>query len=175
MGVCQLDQTLKCRSDIQFSDKNGKPIDLSSYAVSLQGVTAKGELHPWTDPQTAAAILSTIQNPATNPIAQQEAKNKAVMNSMGGEENVKEFMMAGMCRYTLVKAGALQPTAQEASQLTAEDEQNRKNGVKVTVDMAPEQLDACKTTIKNFCNRSDLPSSLTQMENYKAMCVSSVK
>jgi len=57
IGVCQVDQTLKCRTDIQFRDKSGNPIDLSGYAVTLKGVTARGEFHPWVDPQGAAPII----------------------------------------------------------------------------------------------------------------------
>jgi hypothetical protein len=167
VGICQLDQTLKCRSDVQFRDKNGNPVDLSGYAVSLRGVTAKGEFHPWTDPAAAAAIIDKVRGVA----AQQAAKNQAALNNLGGEENFKQFLTASGCRYALVRAGVLHPTAKE----TAEDEQNRKNGVKVTVDTTPGHLDACKSTIKDFCSRSDLPTTLTQMDYYKTVCGGAAK
>src|SRR5580693_3202513 len=54
IGVCQVDQTLKCRTDIQFRDKSCNPIDLSGYAVTLKGVTARGEFHPWGPPRRRA-------------------------------------------------------------------------------------------------------------------------
>lgn len=154
VGICQLDQTLKCRSDIRLSDKSGHPIDMSGYAVSMQGVTAKGAFFPWTDAKAASAIVNSIQAAA----AQQAAKNKAVMNNMGGEENFKQLFMASMCRYALIKAGVVQPTAKEI----AEDEQNKKSGAKITVDTSPERLASCKSTVQTFCGRTDLPASVMQ-------------
>jgi|SRR5580658_4234030 hypothetical protein len=162
VGICQLDQTLKCRSDIRLTDKAGHPIDMSGYAVSMQGVTAKGALFRWIDTQAASAIVNKIQAAA----AQQAAKNKAVINGMGGEENFKQLLMASMCRYTLIKAGMVQPTAEEV----AEDEQNKKSGGQITVDATPERLASCKTTVKTFCGRADLPAAVTQMDNYKVLC-----
>jgi len=162
VGICQLDRTLKCRSDIKFRDRNGNPIDLSGYAVDLRGVTAKGEFHLWTDPRVAATIIDKIQGVA----AQQAEKNQVALNNLGGEENFKQFLTAGGCRFALVRAGILRPTAKE----TAEDEQNKKNGVKVTVDTTPEHLDTCKSTIKVFCSRSDLPTTLTQVDYYQTIC-----
>jgi hypothetical protein len=162
VGICQLDRTLKCRSDFRPSDKSGHPIDLSGYAVSLQGVTAKGAFFPWTDAKAASAILNTIQAAA----AQQAANNKAVINSMGGEENFKQLFLANMCRYALIKAGVVQPTAKEI----AEDEQNKKSGAKITVDTSPDHLASCKATVKTFCDRTGLPASVTQLDNYKVLC-----
>ncbi len=162
VGLCQLDQTLKCRTDIRYSDKSGHPIDLSGYAVSMQGVTAKGTFYPWTDAKAAAAILNSIQAAA----AQQAAKNKAVVSNMGGEDNFRALLMANMCRYALIKAGVVQPTVQEA----AEEEQNKKSGAKISVDTSPEHLAICKTTVQTFCVRTDLPASVTQMENYRVLC-----
>jgi len=167
VGICQLDQTLKCRSDIQFRDRNGNPLDLSGYAVSPRGVTAKGEFHAWMDPGAAATIINRVKGVA----AQQSEKNEAALNNLGGEENFKQFLTASACRYALVRTGVLRPTAKEM----AEDEQNKKNGVKVTVDTTPEHLDACKATIKNFCSRSDLPTTLTQMDYYKTICGGNAK
>jgi hypothetical protein len=162
VGICQIDQTLKCRSDFQTTDKSGHPIDMSGYAVSMQGVTAKGALFPWTDTNAATAIMNTIQAAA----AQQVAKNEAVLNKMGGEENFKQLFMASMCRYALIKAGVVQPTAKEI----AEDEQNTKGGAKITVDTSPERLANCKTTVQTFCGRTDLPASVTHMDNYRVLC-----
>lgn len=162
VGLCQLDQTLKCRTDIRYSGKSGNPIDLSGYAVSMTGVTAKGAFFPWTDPKAASAVLSAIQAAA----AQQAAKNKAVVNNLGGEENLKELFMADMCRYASIKAGVVRPTAREA----AEDEQNQKNGARISVDTSAEHLASCKTTVQTFCGRTDLPASVTQMENYRVLC-----
>jgi hypothetical protein len=162
VGICQLDQTLKCRSDIRPADKSGHPIDMSGYAVSMQGVTAKGALFPWTDAKAASAIMNTIEAAA----AQQAAKNKAVVNNMGGEENFKQLFMANMCRYALIKAGVVQPTAKEK----ADDEQNERSGLKITVDTSPQRLASCKTTVQTFCGRTDLPASVTQMDNYKELC-----
>jgi hypothetical protein len=138
VGICQLDQNLKCRSDIQPLDKSGHPTDMSGYAVSMQGVTAKGTFFQWADAKAASAIVITIQ----------------------------ELVMAGMCRYALIKAGVILPTAKE----TAEDEQNNKSSLKITVDTSPERLTSCKTTIHKFCDRTDLPASLTQLDNYKVLC-----
>jgi len=163
VGICQLDQTLKCRSDIQLSDKSGHPIDMSGYAVNMQGVTAKGTFFPWTDAKAASAIVLTIQAAAS----QQAAKNKAVLNDMGGEENFKQLFMANMCRYSLIKAGVIQPTAREK----AEDEKNIKSGAKIAVDDSPERLASCKATIQKFCGRTGLPASVTQMDNYKVLCL----
>jgi len=162
IGVCQLDQTLKCRTDIQFRDKSGNPIDLSGYAVTLKGVTAKGEFHPWVDPEGAAPIIKAIGSAA----AEQAAKNQAALEKLGGEENFRQLLAASTCRYALVRAGVLQPTAREA----AEDEQNKKNGAKITVDTSPAHLATCKTTIRMFCARTDLPATLRQMDYYKALC-----
>jgi hypothetical protein len=162
VGICQLDQSLKCRSDIQALDKSGHPVDVSGYAVSMQGVTAKGTFFQWADAKAASAIVITIQAAA----AQQAAKNKGVLDNMGGEENFKELVMAGMCRYALIKAGVVQPTAKE----TAEDEQNKKSSLKMTVDTSPERLASCKTTVHKFCDRPDLPASVTQLDNYKVLC-----
>jgi hypothetical protein len=162
VGVCQLDQTLKCRSDIRPSDKSGHPIDMSGYAVSMQGVTAKGAFYPWNDAKGASVIVNTIQAAA----AQQAAKNKAVIDNLGGEDNFKQLFMASMCRYALIKAGVVQPTAKEV----AEDEQNKKSGAKITVDTTPERLASCKTTVRTFCGRPDLPASVMQMDNYKVLC-----
>jgi hypothetical protein len=162
VGICQLDQTLKCRSDIQPIDRSGHPIDMSGYAVDMGGVRAKGTLFPWTDTQAASAIVNVIQAAAV----QQAANNKAVMNNMGGEENFKQLFMANMCRYALIKAGVVQPTAKEI----AEDQQNKKNNLKITVDTSPERLASCKTTVQTFCGRTDLPASVTQMDNYKVLC-----
>lgn len=162
VGICQLDQSLKCRSDIRLTDKSGHPINLSGYLVSTRGVTAKGAFFPWTDFQAAAAIVNSVQATA----AQQAANNKAVINKMGGEENFNQLFKANMCRYALIKAGAVQPTAEEI----AEDEQNKKSGAKITVDTSPERLANCKTTVKAFCGRTDLPASVTQMDNYKVLC-----
>jgi hypothetical protein len=162
VGVCQLDQTLKCRSDILLKDRSGQPIDMSGYAVSMRGVTAKGAFYPWSDAQAASAIVDAVQAAA----AQQAAKNKAVINKMGGEENFKQLLMADMCRYALVKGGVVQPTAKEI----AEDEQNKKNGAKITVDSSPERLAGCKTTVQTFCARTDLPASIVQMDNYRVLC-----
>jgi hypothetical protein len=97
-GICQLDQTLKCRSDIQFRDKSGK-LDLAGYGVTPRGVTANGEFHPWVDPHAAAPILSMIQNPALNPVARQEVQNQAVLNKMGGTDNFMALLAATGCRY----------------------------------------------------------------------------
>jgi hypothetical protein len=91
-GICQLDQTLKCRSDIQPSDKFGHPIDMSDYAVSMQGVTAKGTFYPWSDANAASAIVNAVEAAA----AQQAAKNKAVLDNMGGEENFKQLFTASI-------------------------------------------------------------------------------
>jgi hypothetical protein len=162
IGICQLDQTLKCRSDIRLSDKSGHPIDMSGYAVSMQGVTAKGAFFPWTDAKAAAAVVTSIQAAA----AQQASKNSAVMKDMGGEENFKQLFMANMCRYALIKAGVIQPTAKEI----AEDEQNKKSGAKISVDTSPERLASCKTTVQRFCGRTDLPASVMQMDNYRVLC-----
>jgi hypothetical protein len=162
IGVCQLDQTLKCRTDIQFRDRSGNPIDLSGYAVTLKGVTAKGEFHPWVDPEGAAPIIKAIVSAA----AEQAAKNQAALEKLGGEENFRQLLAASLCRYALVRAGVLQPTASEA----AEDEQNKKNGAKITVDTTPAHLATCKTTIGTFCARTDLPATLKQMDYYKALC-----
>ena len=71
-----------------------------------------------------------------------------------------------MCRYALVRAGVLQPTAGEAT----EEEQNKKNGAKITVDTGPAHLATCRTTIRTFCARTDLPATLRQMDYYKALC-----
>jgi len=165
-GICQLDQTLKCRSDVKFGDKFGHPIDLSGYSVGLRGVTAAGVLHPWIDAQAASIIVNKLQDPAQNPVAQEEAKNQAATDNMGGEENFKQFFMAGMCRMTLIAAGIVQPTAKEIAQ----DENNKKNNVKVTVDTKPQQVENCKTITRNFCSRSNLPPSLTQTVDYKTVC-----
>jgi hypothetical protein len=162
VGICQLDQSLKCRSDIQLKDRSGQPIDMSGYAVSMRGVTAKGAFYPWSDTQAASAIVKAVQVAA----AQQAAKNKAVIDNMGGDENFKQLLMADMCRYALIKGGVVQPTAKE----TAEDEQNKKSSLKVTVDTSPERLASCKTTVQKFCNRTDLPASVTQLDNYKVLC-----
>jgi hypothetical protein len=162
IGVCQLDQTLKCRTDIQFRDKSGNPIDLSGYAVTLKGVTARGEFHPWVDPQGAAPIIKAIASAA----ADQAAKNQAALEKLGGEENFRQLLTASMCRYALVRAGVLQPTAGEAT----EEEQNKKNGAKITVDTGPAHLATCRTTIRTFCARTDLPATLRQMDYYKALC-----
>lgn len=162
IGVCQLDQTLKCRSDIQFRDKSGNPIDLTGYAVTLKGVAAKGEFHPWADPEGAAPLIKAIGSAA----AEQAAKNQAALEKLGGEENFRQLLAASMCRYALVRSGVLQPTARE----TAEDEQNKKNGGKITVDTTPAHLATCKTTIRTFCARTNLPATLRQMDYYKAVC-----
>jgi hypothetical protein len=162
IGVCQLDQTLKCRSDIRPSDNSGHPVDMSGYAVSMQGVTAKGAFFPWTDAKAAAAIVNTIQAGAS----QQAAKNQAAIDNMGGEENFKQLFAADMCRYALIKAGMVQPTAKEV----AEDEQNKRNGARITVDTSPERLASCQITVSTFCARTDLPASVTQMDNYKVLC-----
>jgi hypothetical protein len=162
VGICQLDQTLKCRSDILLSDKSGHPLDMSGYAVSMQGVTAKGAFHRWNDAKAASVIVNTIQAAA----AQQAAKNKAVVDNMGGEENFKQLFMASMCRYVLIKAGVVQPTAREI----AEDEQNEKGGAKITVDTSPQHLAGCKTTVRTFCGRTDLPASVMQMDDYRVLC-----
>jgi hypothetical protein len=162
IGVCQLDQTLKCRSDVQFRDKSGKAIDLSGYAVSSKGVTAKGELHPWVDPDGAAAVMKSIQATA----AQQASKNQAALDTIGGQQNFTELLSATGCRYALVQAGVLQPTAKEV----ADDARNKKSGFKITVDTSPEHLAACRTTISTFCARRDLPATLTSQEYYKTVC-----
>lgn len=162
IGICQLDQTLKCRSDIRLSDKSGHPIDMSGYAVSMQGVTAKGAFFPWADARTAAAVVNSIQDAA----ARQASKNSSVMKDMGGEENFKQLLMASMCRYALIKAGEIEPTVKEI----AEDEQNKKSGLKISVDTSPQRLASCKTTILRFCGRTDLPVFLMQMDNYGALC-----
>ena len=162
VGICQVDQSLKCRSDIRFLDKSGHPADMSGYAVSTQGVTAKGTLFQWADAKAASAIVITIQAAA----AQQAAKNKAVLDNMGGEENFKELVMAGACRYALIKAGVVLPMAKE----TAEEEQNKKSSLKITVDTSPEHLASCKTMVHKFCDRTDLPTSLTQLDYYKVLC-----
>ena len=162
IGICQLDQTLKCRSDFRLSDKSGHPIDMSAYAVSMQGVTAKGAFFPWTDAKAAAAVVNSIQAAA----AQQASKNSAVMKDMGGEENFKQLFMASMCRYALIKAGVIQPTAKEI----AEDEQNKKSGAKISADTSPERLASCKTTVQRFCGRTDLPASVMQMDYYVVLC-----
>jgi len=162
VGICQLDQSLKCRSDIQPTDRSGHPIDMSGYAVSMRGVTAKGAFFPWTDAKAASAVVNTIQAAA----AQQAARNKVAMDNLGGEENFKQLFMASVCRYALIKAGEVQPTAKEM----AEDEQNKKNGARITVDTSPERLANCKTTVQTFCGRTDLPASVTQMGNYKVLC-----
>ena len=81
---------------------------------------------------------------------------------MGGEENFKQLFMASMCRYALIKAGVIQPTAKEI----AEDEQNKKSGAKISVDTSPERLASCKTTVQRFCGRTDLPASVMQMDYY---------
>jgi hypothetical protein len=162
IGLCQLDQTLKCRSDIQLKDKSGQPIDMSGYAVSVQGVTAKGAFHPWTDAQAASVIVNATQAAA----ARQAARNQAVIDNMGGEENFKELVMAGMCRYVLIKGGVVQPTAKEL----AEDKQNSKNGAKITVDTSPERLASCRTAVQTLCGRADLPASIVQTDNYRVLC-----
>jgi hypothetical protein len=74
--------------------------------------------------------------------------------------------MANMCRYAMIKGGAVQPTAKEI----AEDEQNKKNGAKITIDTSPEHLAGCKTTVQTFCARTDLPASMVQMDNYTVLC-----
>jgi hypothetical protein len=152
IGVCQLDQALKCRSD---------------YGVTLEGVTAKGEFHPWADPEGAAPIIKAIESAA----AEQAAKNQAALEKLGGEQNFGQLLAASTCRYALVRAGVLQPTAGEA----AEDEQNKKNGVKITVDTTPAHLATCRTTIRTFCERTDLPATLTQMDYYKTVCAAAPK
>jgi hypothetical protein len=162
VGICQLDQTLKCRSDIRPADKSGHPIDMSGYAVSKQGVTAKGAFYPWNDAKAASVIANAIQAAA----AQQAAKNKAVVDNMGGEDNFKQLFMASICRYTLIKGGVVQPTAKEI----AEEEQNGKSGAKITVDTSPEHLASCKTTVQTFCGRTELPASVTQMDDYRVLC-----
>ncbi|HUO19376.1 MAG TPA: hypothetical protein VMU44_06360 [Steroidobacteraceae bacterium] len=162
VGVCQLDATLRCRSDVQFKDRNGNPIDLSGYAVGATGVTAKGELHPWVDPAGAAAIIQVIGSAA----AQQASQNQAALGKLGGEENFRQMLTASGCRYALVRAGVLPPTPKEQ----AEDEQNRRNGVKVTVDTSPGHLATCRTTIATFCARRDLPATLTQQDYYRTVC-----
>jgi hypothetical protein len=162
VGICQLDQTLKCRSDILLSDRSGHALDMSGYAVSMQGVTAKGAFYRWNDAKAASVIVNTIQAAA----AQQAAKNRAVVDNMGGEENFKQLFMASMCRYDLIKAGVVQPTAKEI----AEDEQNEKGGAKITVDTSPQHLAGCKTTVQTFCGRTDLPASVMQMDNYRVLC-----
>lgn len=162
VGVCQLDQTLKCRSDIRFRDKSGNAVDLSGYAVTLQGVTARGEFHAWMDPAGAAPIIKAIGSAAAALVA----KNQAALDKLGGEQNFAQLLAASGCRHALVTAGALEPTASER----AEDEHNRRNGVKVTVDTSPAHLATCKTTISTFCGRTDLPGTLTQMDYYKALC-----
>lgn len=162
IGVCQLDQTLKCRSDIQLKDRSGQPIDMSGYAVSMRGVTAKGAFYPWTDTQAALGVVNAVQAAA----AQQAAKNQAALDNLGGEENFKQLLMASMCRYTLIKGGVVQPTAKEIT----EDEQNTKNGAKITIDTSPERVAGCKTTIQTFCARTDLPPSVTHMDNYTVLC-----
>jgi hypothetical protein len=167
IGVCQLDQTLKCRSDIQFRDKSGNPIDLSGYAVTLKGVTARGEFHPWVDPEGAAPIIKAIGSVA----AQQAARNQAALEKLGGEENFRQLLTAGMCRYALVRAGVVQPTAREA----AENEHNKKSDLKITVDTTPAHLATCRTTIRTFCARTDLPATLTQMDDYKVLCAAAPK
>ena len=167
VGVCELDQTLKCRSDIEFKDRNGKPIDLSGYAVSPKGVTAKGELHPWVDPAGAAAIMKSIQNAA----AQQAAKNQAVLDNMGGQDNFAALLAATGCRYALVQAGELQPTPKEA----ADDARNKKSGFKITVDTSAAHLATCRTTIETFCARQDLPATLTNQDYYRTVCPAAPK
>ncbi|MGO9948473.1 MAG: hypothetical protein ACLPWG_16665 [Steroidobacteraceae bacterium] len=162
IGICQLDQTLKCRSDIRLTDKSGHAIDMSGYAVSVRVVTAKGTLFSWADAEAASAIVNTIQAAA----AQHAAKNKAAMDNLGGEENFKQLLMASMCRYVLIKGGVVQPTAKEI----AEDEQNKKSSMKLTVDTSPEHLAICKTTVQTFCGRTDLPASVTQLDNYQVLC-----
>jgi hypothetical protein len=161
-GICQLDQTLKCRSEVQFADKSGHPIDLSGYSVGLQGVTAAGVLHPWIDAQAASIIVTVVRNAA----ARDAAKNQAAIDNMGGEDNFKQFLMAGMCRVTLIAVGMVQPTAKEIAQ----DENNKKNNAKVVVDTKPEQVENCKTITRKFCGRSDLPAALTQTADYKTVC-----
>jgi hypothetical protein len=161
-GICQLDQTLKCRSDLSFEDKFGHPIDLSGYSVGLPGVTAAGVLHPWIDAQAASIVVRKLQDPAQNPLAQQAAKNRAAMEKMGGEENLNQIFTAGMCRVTLIAAGIVQPTAKEMAQ----DANNKKNHVRITVDTSPERVESCKTIIRDFCSRSDLPPSVTQTADY---------
>jgi hypothetical protein len=162
IGICQLDQSLKCRSDIRLTDQSGHPIDMSGYAVSTRGVTAKGALFPWTDAKAASAIVNTIQAAA----AQHAAKNKAAIDNLGGEENFKQLLMASMCRYVLTKGGVVQPTAKEI----AEDEQNKKSSMKIIADTSAERLASCKTTVQTFCGRTDLPASVTQMDDYKVLC-----
>ncbi len=162
IGICQLDQTLKCRSDVRLTDKSGHPIDMSGYAVSMRGVTAKGAFFSWADAEAASAIVNTIQAAA----AQHAAKNKTAMDNLGGEENYKQLLMASMCRYVLIKGGVVQPTAKEK----AEDEQNKKSSMKITVDTSPEHLASCKTTVQTFCGRTDLPASVTQPDDYKVLC-----
>jgi hypothetical protein len=162
VGICQLDEKLKCRSDIQLKDRSGQPIDLSGYAVSTRGVTAKGAFYPWSDTQAALAIVNAVQATA----ARQAAKNKAVMDNMGGEENFKQLLTADMCRYALIKGGIIEPTAKEI----AEDEQNKKNGARITIDTSPEHLANCKASVKTFCGRRDLPASIVQMDNYRVLC-----
>ena len=161
--------TLKCRSDIQFRDKNGNLIDLSGYAVSTQGVAAKGELHPWADPQAAAVILKKLQNPTTNSVARQEAKNQAVVDKMGGDENFRQFFMANMCHWPLIAIGAVQGTPKELSDI----EDAKKKGMKL--DTSSANIENCKAATKKFCARTDLPNSMTQKPEYKGVCADSMK
>jgi hypothetical protein len=85
---------------------------------------------------------------------------------MGGDKNFKQLLMADMCRYALIKGGVVQPTAKE----TAENEQNEKSRLKITVDTSAERLASCKATVHKFCDRTDLPASVTQLDNYKVLC-----
>lgn len=162
IGVCQLDQTLKCRSDIEFRDRSGKRIDLSGYAVSSQGVTARGELHAWVDLAAAAAVIKVIQSAA----AREAAGNQAALDKLGGQQNFMQLLAASICRQALVTAGELKPTARE----TAEAAQNDKNTVKITLDTSPTRLVTCRTTIRTFCARTDLPATLTQQYSYQTVC-----
>jgi hypothetical protein len=162
VGVCQLDQTLRCRSDVHLSDRSGREVDLSGYTVSAQGVTAAGVLHPWLDPQAAAPVMGRIKDAA----ARSAAANQAAVERLGGEENFGQFLMVNLCRIPLVAAGVVQPTAREK----ADQGNARKQGIKITPDVSAANIARCRTATHTFCARTDLPATITQTENYRTAC-----
>jgi hypothetical protein len=162
VGVCQLDQTLRCRSDVHPTDRSGRQVDLSGYAVGAQGVTAHGVLHPWLDPRAAAPVIERIRDTA----AKSAAANQAAIDRLGGEENFSQFLLVNLCRVPLVAAGVVQATASEK----ADAENARKQGIKITPDVSSANIARCRTATHAFCARSDLPATITQMENYRTVC-----
>ena len=162
VGICQLDQRLRCRSDLHPTDRSGREVDLSGYAVTEQGITAAGILHPWLDPLSAAPVIARIRDAA----ARTEAVNQAAINRLGGEENFAQFLVVTLCRIPLIAAGVVPPTAQEKVDV----ENASRQGIRITPDVSPGNIARCRTATHAFCARSGLPETITQMENYRAAC-----